>query len=183
MSIYSRKNTPSGFYVYAYLRNDGTPYYIGKGSSSRAWKSHGINLPKNKNNIIIMESNLTEIGALALERFYIKWYGRKDLKTGILRNMTDGGDGSTNIIPWNKGIKRTDVDKLKISESLKGKTPWNKGIKGSTVGNKSKRTEQTIEKIKQSRKKQIIVHSDETKRKMAESRKLYWLKRKGLCDE
>ena len=40
-----------------------------------------------------MESNLSELGALALERRYIKWYGRIDLNTGTLRNKTSGGDG------------------------------------------------------------------------------------------
>jgi hypothetical protein len=108
MNIYS-------FYVYAYLRIDGTPYYIGKGSSRRSHKKSKkeIRKPKNNKHILIIEKHLSEVGAFALERRLIRWYGRKDLGTGILRNLTDGGEG-------NSGTKRTEVHKKIISDFMKG---------------------------------------------------------------
>lgn len=74
------------FYIYAYLRDRnsktaeaGTPYYIGKGKGDRAWTRHkSVGIPDDKSNIIIMESNLSELGALALERRYIQWYGKEE---------------------------------------------------------------------------------------------------------
>jgi hypothetical protein len=116
------------YYVYAYLRQDGSPYYIGKGTKKRAWvkcSNDNIRPPKDLTRIIIVESNLTEIGAFALERRLIKWYGRKDKGTGILRNMTDGGDGAIGVI-------RTEKHKQSISKAIKGRNQtWRlRAVKG-----------------------------------------------------
>lgn len=126
------------FYVYAYLRKeDLTPYYIGKGQNKRAFgKDHSVVVPKDLSRIVFLETNLTELGAFALERRYIRWYGRKDLGTGILRNLTDGGEGSTGIIPWNLNQKigsfLTDAGRKKVSKANKG-IPKNHGDKISAA--------------------------------------------------
>jgi hypothetical protein len=85
------------YYTYAYLREDRTPYYIGKGTRKRIYKTHRrVKPPKDKSRIIFLKQNLTEEEAFKHEKYMIAVFGRKDLETGILRNLTDGGKGASN---------------------------------------------------------------------------------------
>jgi len=120
---------PYRFYTYAYLREDRTPYYVGKGTGRRRFISKGkpCATPKDKTRIIFLKQNLTEEEAFKHEIYMISVFGRKDLGTGILYNKTDGGDGAAGRTPWNKGIKNCFGDETlkKMSESQKGEKNHN----------------------------------------------------------
>lgn len=91
----------NNFVVYAYCREDGTFYYIGKGRPRRPFskRKDGINPPQNRDKILILHTELSEQTAFEYETKLILFYGRKDLGTGLLRNMTDGGEGVAGWIP------------------------------------------------------------------------------------
>lgn len=86
-----------------WLRKDGTPYYVGKGSGRRAFinAGHVCHRPVERNRILIFP-RASEADAFATEIELIRNWGRKDLGTGCLQNHTDGGENPPN---W-KGRKR-----------------------------------------------------------------------------
>ena len=95
------------FYTYAYLRkSDGTPYYIGKGKGRRAFVRHkGVSTPKDRSKIIFLKQNITEEEAIEHEIYMIAVFGRKDIKTGILLNRTNGGEGISGHTKTEKQIE------------------------------------------------------------------------------
>ena len=91
--------------VYKHIRKDTNEvFYIGIGSIKRAHSTKGRNqywtniVNKAGYEVIIISEGLSWEEACIEEIKLIKEYGRKDLNTGPLTNMTDGGDGSLNQI-------------------------------------------------------------------------------------
>jgi hypothetical protein len=149
------------FYTYLWLREDGTPYYVGKGKGDRAFISdgHNIHRPKTSDRIIVQDFE-SEEDAFEAEKFLISYYGRTDLGTGCLRNLTDGGEGTSGYKHSEEGLKR-----------LCGKTPWNKGMKGKYKC--ARFSEETRKRMSESRKG---THpTEETKKKISST-----LRRLGL---
>jgi hypothetical protein len=154
------------YYIYAYLRKDGTPYYIGKGKGRRARQEHQVNgrrakTPTDESRIILLHENLDEQTAIDLEIKLIQEYGRKDLGTGILRNLTSGGEGTSNTSP---------------------ETNWLKG----TAARGKPFSEEARKKISEANKKRSYPnnHTNEVRKKLSETTKKSWEKRsRSLTEE
>ena len=103
--------------VYRHRRLDTNQiFYVGIGTlEKRAYSKYNRN--KHWKHIVDKVGYTVEIiaevdsweEACELEQFLIQEYGRRDLGTGTLCNLTDGGDGSLRREPWNKGKKIPEI--------------------------------------------------------------------------
>ena len=168
----------NNYYTYAYLREDKTPYYIGKGRGRRAYSLHKHIPRPPKQRILILKKNLTEELAFKHEIYMIAVLGRKDLGTGILLNLSDGGEGSSGWKPTQEqkrkssiahtGKKATPAHCRAISDGQKGKViPPEVRAKMKTARNKRVISEE--QKSKTSMTMKGRPHSPEHKRKLAEA--------------
>jgi hypothetical protein len=158
------------YYTYAYLREDRTPYYIGKGQGRRLYKKRKgeIKPPKDKSRVIFLKQNLTEEEAFRHEVYMIAVFGRKDLGTGILRNRTDGGEGISGLVHTKETRKKigyanknpSEETRRKMSEARKGKpsseetkSKISKSLMGNDRSKGNKIDRQVVNRLRNERKK------------------------------
>ena len=187
--------------LYQHIKPNGEIFYIGIGKcEKRAYNKfnrnrHWKNIVNKYGYVVeILYNNLTIKEAKQLEVYLIKYYGRKDLKTGVLCNMTDGGEGTYGrITSKESNIKRSnsmkgrtfskehklklslahkdrvvsEETKLKMSKSKKGCVSYNKGCKLS----EEHKNNISIARMGKTSNHKDKFHSTETKLKMSLSSK------------
>jgi hypothetical protein len=124
------------YVVYGHYNDSGECFYVGAGSNERPYmlcksqRSTGWyeylkqNCASGKPEVKIWHSGLTWEQAQEYERFWISIYGRRDLETGCLVNLTDGGDGTFNpskntrelISKTHKNIKKSEAHNAKMTQ-------------------------------------------------------------------
>lgn len=129
--------------VYRHIRLDTNEvFYVGIGTEERAYTKRGRNrhwlniANKCGYSVEITHTDLIREEAMAIEKYLIAFYGRKDLGLGPLVNMTDGGDGCLNQSEETRklrsrimkgennhryGVRLSEESKKHLSELWKGK--------------------------------------------------------------
>lgn len=158
------------FYTYLWLREDGTPYYVGKGSGNRAiaWHKRLGNAPEGR---VVLYVAKDEADAFETEVALIWYYGRKDLDTGCLRNLTDGGENPprTTLQSAAKGAaKRKGVKCPEVSLRMRG-NQFAKGVVFSEERRKylsykltgKVKTQETCQRISKAKKGKVVISAEQ----------------------
>lgn len=145
------------FYVYILARPNGVPFYVGKGCGRRwacggnAWAkrvARKIKASGGDVKIMLFQAG-SEKEAFRKEMALVAAYGRADLGTGVLCNLTNGGEGSS-------GAKMSDEWRAKISAAKMGeKNPMfgRRGTDHPSYGSKPSAASRAKMSASQSRKK------------------------------
>jgi len=109
----------------------GSPIYVGiTDHESRLNLLKRGNLSFEKYQIHVLHDNLSRAEAEAEEMRLISEYGRLDLGTGMLNNLTDGGDKGGLGVVW------SDEQKAKLSASQKA--TWDRGTRSRAISDEQK---------------------------------------------
>ena len=166
------------FYTYLWLRENGTPYYVGKGHGNRArWRGKTSKLKPPSLHRILTQEFPDEDSAFAAEKFLIDFYGRKDLGLGPLINHTNGGEGASGLIVTEEN--RSKARKTMTGNSYRvGKPSWNKGMTFTKTTRKP-RSQETKDKIRNTLRSKGIKppnqlgykHTEEAKKKIGQAQR------------
>lgn len=121
------------WYVYVWKRPGNIPFYVGIGNTKDRWNPlYSRTRNKHCHRTVLLEGvsniqttlieNLSKRDAARLEQTLIWYYGRKDLNTGPLTNLTDGGDGVQNITPESRKRMSAAAKQrgAQMAESIRG---------------------------------------------------------------
>ena len=160
--------------IYRHLKPNGEVFYIGIGKPGRSKSKSDRNpywhniVNKYGYEIQILKSDLTWEEACELEKILIAFYGRKELGTGPLVNMTEGGDGR-------RGSITSDETKAKLSKLAKGKVTSEETKRKMSISNKAGMTEERRERFRQLK----LNSSPETRKKLSDARKAWWERKRN----
>ena len=223
--IVTRSEAPIGlYYVYVLFRQDGRPFYVGKGKGGRLGASIRCTRNPHKSNIIkatveaigdvpcvVVRSGLTEKLAFEYEAAFIAAIGRG--KDGPLVNLTGGGEGTSGYVQSEKtrgkiaarlagnrnavGTAPSAETRAKLSASKMGNkgpsghkqseahkkaraaksSAWRNSPEGiavmAAIHCGAKRSEETKQKIREARARQVI--TDDAREAMRRA----WARRKA----
>lgn len=103
----------------------------------------------------------------------------KQKMSELFKGRTYSEESKLNMSNGRKGMKFSDEHKKKLSEAKKGKITWNKGITGELSHNfGKKRSQETKDKISKTRIERKIIHTEEVKKRISETKKTNKLKNK-----
>ena len=135
--------------VYRHLKPNGEVFYIGIGiSKKRAYSKYGRNkhwvntVAKYGYEIQILTDNIDYDFAKELEITLISYYGRKDLKLGNLVNLTDGGEGFSNMNNEEKlkrKLRLTNYNKTNKDYSFTQNEDYKLNMRNSCLGKNNKK--------------------------------------------